>query len=155
MYQKSNERVQRGREISHTNNECKNPVQAPCSWSNLFISYMLSEHFFFLFRNTSLYLEKMTRELKKQEPAQTKLPKKYIIHCALQMLWVKILTTKLIKNEIQWLMTQVHYIIKWPPKHQIVLSIKKKLWQKIVTGMVQHAGELSSSYESRTRLMRL
>ena len=30
MYQKSNERAQRESEISDTNNECENPVQAPC-----------------------------------------------------------------------------------------------------------------------------
>ena len=40
----------------------------------------------------------MTSEFKKQEPAQTKCPKKYIIRWALQLLWVKIL----IKNEIQF-----------------------------------------------------
>ena len=80
------------RSISDTNNECENSVQAPCPWSNLFISYLLSEHFLFLFRKTSLYLEKMTSEFKKQEPAQTKCPKKYIIRWSLQMLWVKILT---------------------------------------------------------------
>ena len=79
-------------EISDTNNECENSVQAPCPWSNLFISYILSEHFFFIFSKTSLYLEKMTSEFKKQGPAQTKCPKKYIIRWSLQMLWVKILT---------------------------------------------------------------
>ena len=30
MYQKSNERAERASEISDTNNECENPVQAPC-----------------------------------------------------------------------------------------------------------------------------
>ena len=30
MYHKSNERVQRASEISDTNNECENSVQAPC-----------------------------------------------------------------------------------------------------------------------------
>ena len=35
MYQKSNERAQRASEISDTNNECENSVQAPCPWSNL------------------------------------------------------------------------------------------------------------------------
>ena len=34
----------------------------------------------------------MTHEFKEQGPAQTKFPKKYIIRCALQMLWVKMLT---------------------------------------------------------------
>ena len=128
-------------EISDTNNECENSVQAPCPWSNLFISYIPSEHFFFLFRKTSLYLEKMTSEFKKQGPAQTKCPKKYIIRWALQMLWVKILTKNWSKwNTIYWLKTVYDdYIIKWPLKHRIVLSIKK-LWQKIVTEMVQQAG---------------
>ena len=46
-------------------NECENPVQAPCLWSNLFISYILSEHFFSLFRKTSLYLEKMKSKFRK------------------------------------------------------------------------------------------
>ena len=84
--------AQRASAFSDTNNECENSVQAPCPWSNLFILYVLSEHFFFLFMKTSLYLEKMTSEFKKQGPAQTKCPKKYIVRWALQMLWVKILT---------------------------------------------------------------
>ena len=50
--------AQRASEFSDTNNECENSVQAPCPWSNLFILYVLSEHFFFLFMKTSLYLEK-------------------------------------------------------------------------------------------------
>ena len=37
-------------EIADTNNEYENPEQAPCPWSNLFISYILSEHFFSFFR---------------------------------------------------------------------------------------------------------
>ena len=43
-------------------------------------------------------------------------------------------------NTIYWLKTVYDdYIIKWPLKHRIVLSIKKR-WQKIVTEMVQQAG---------------
>ena len=43
-------------------------------------------------------------------------------------------------NTIYWLKTVYDdYIIKWPLKHQIVLSIKK-LWQKIDIEMVQQAG---------------
>ena len=142
MYQKSNERAQRASEISDTNNECENSVQAPCPWSNLFISYILSEHFFFLFRKTSLYLEKMTSEFKKQGPAQTKCHKKCIIRWTLQMLWVKILTKNRSKMKYNLPTQDSVYdddIIKWPLKHRIVLSIKK-LWQKLVTEMVQQAG---------------
>ena len=87
MYQKSHSLAALARSISDTNDECENSVQAPCQGSNLFISYILSEHFFFLFRKTSLYLEKMTSEFKKQGPAQTKCPN---------------IGKKLIKNEIQF-----------------------------------------------------
>ena len=74
----------------------------------------------------------MTREFKKQGPAQTKFPKKYIIRCALQMLWVKIsLTINWSKMKYNDLKTQVNYIIKWPPKHRIVLSIKKNCDKKL------------------------
>ena len=153
MYQKSNKRAQQASEIPDTNNEYENPVQAPCPWSNLFNSYLLSEHFFFLFRKTSLCLEKMTCEFKKQGPAQTKFPKKYIIRCALQMLWVKILTKKWSKMKYNDLMTQVNYIIKWPQKYRIVLSTKQTLTKNCHWNGT--AGGLSSSNESRTCLMHL
>ena len=45
--------AQRASEFSDTNNECENSVQAPCPWSNLFISYILSEHI------SSFYLRKL------------------------------------------------------------------------------------------------
>ena len=134
-------------------NECENLVQAPWPWSNLFISYMLSEHFFLLFRKTCLYLEKMTREFKKQGASQTKFPQKYIIRCALQILWVKILTKNWSKMKYNDLMTQVNYIIKWPPKHRIVPSIKKTSTKNCHWNGI--AGGLSTPDESRTRLMRL
>ena len=134
-------------------NECENLVQAPWPWSNSFISYMLSEHFFLLFRKTCLYLEKMTREFKKQGAAQTKFPQKYIIRCALQILWVKILTKNWSKMKYNDLMTQVNYIIKWPPKHRIVPSIKKTSTKNCHWNGI--AGGLSTPDESRTRLMRL
>ena len=74
MYQKSNERAQRASEISDTNNECENSVQAPCPWSNLFISYILSEHFFFLFRKTSLYLEKNDQRIYETRARSNQMP---------------------------------------------------------------------------------
>ena len=57
---------------------------------------------------SSLYLEKMTSEFKKQGPAQTKCPKKCIICWALQMLWVKILTKNPLKMKYS-LLTQSHH----------------------------------------------
>ena len=52
--ERASKRPSCARSISDTKNEC-----------NLFISYILSEHFFSLFRKTSLYLEKMTIKFKK------------------------------------------------------------------------------------------
>ena len=134
------------RSISDTNSECENPVQGPCPWSHLFISYILCEHFFSLFRKNG-------KRIKKQGPAQTKYPKKYIIRWALQMLWVEILTKNWSKMKYNsWLkIVYDDYIIKRPLKHRMVLSIELT---KNVTAMVQAAGGLSSSEGSWTRLMR-
>ena len=129
------------RSISDTNNECQNSVQAPCPWSNLFISYILSEHFFFLFRKTSPSLEKWPANLRKKgqlKPNALKNTSFAGLHkCCELKYWQKIDQKW---NTIYWLKTVYDdYIIKWPLKHRIVLSIKK-LWQKIVTQMVQQAG---------------
>ena len=79
----------------------------------LFINFIHTERTFLLFfRNTSLYLEKMTSEFKKQGQPQTKCPKKYIIRWALQKLWVKILTKTLINNEIQFADSRPSTMIK-------------------------------------------
>ena len=85
--------------------------------------------------------KKMTSEFKKHGPAQTKLPKKYIIRWALQCCelkyWQKIDQKW---NTIYWINTLYDdNIIKWPLKHRIVLLIKN-IWQTIVTEMVQQAG---------------
>ena len=88
----------------------KQRVWKPCPWSNLFISYILSEHFFFLFRKTSLYLEKMTSEFKKQGSAQTKCPKNTsfvgLYKCCELKYWQKIdqkWNTKLTQDCLRWL----------------------------------------------------
>ena len=148
MYQKSNERTQRASEISDTNNECENSVQAPCPWSYLFISYILSELFFFLFRKTSLYLEKMTSKGQLKPNALKNTSFVGLYKCCELKYWQKIDQKW---NTIYWLKTVYDdYIIKWPLKHRMVISIKK-LWQKIVTETVQQEG--CPSDESRTRLM--
>ena len=65
---------------------------------------------------SSLYLERMTGEFKKQGPAHTKCFKKYIIRWALQILWVKILTKIDQKRNTICRLETVYddYIIKWP-----------------------------------------
>ena len=122
-------------------NECENAVQAPCLWSNLLMPYILSEHFFFLFRKTSLYLEEMTSELRNKGQLKPNAIKNTsfvgLYKCCELKYWQKIDQKW---NTIYWLKTVYDdYIIKWPLKHRIVLSINK-LWQKIVTEMVQQAG---------------
>ena len=145
MYQKSHSLAALARSISDINNEWENPVQAPCPWSNLFISYILSENFFSLFRNTSLYLEKMASDLRNKgqlKPNALKENTSFVglYKCCGLKYWQKIDQKW---NTIYWLKTVYDdYIIKWPLKHRIVLSIEM-LWQNCHWNGT--AGELSSS----------
>ena len=130
MYQKSNERAQRVSEISDTSSiatRAKIPYTRPANE----VIYFYLFHLYWV-NISSLYLEKMTKKFEKQGPAQItcpECPKNTSFVGLYPMLWVKILTKKVIKNKK-----------KWPLKHRIVLSIEKSFdktchWHGTVGGL--------------------
>ena len=99
-------------------NECENPVQAPCPWSNLFISYILSEHFFSLFRKNEEQIQEIIKgQLNPNALENTSFIGLY--KCCELKYWQKIDQKW---NTICWLRAVYgDYVIKWALKHRRVL----------------------------------